>query len=108
MKRCSAAELKNRLDKGEAIRLLDVRLPEEVAFCNLAKEAPLLHIPLHELPGRYQEVSQDAQWVVYCHHGIRSAQAINFLQQHGFQHLENLEGGIHAWSTEVDPQVPVY
>lgn len=108
METCTVSELKKRLEAAEGLMLLDVRQLEEFAYCNLAHEAETIHIPLHELPGRYQELAKDKQLVVYCHHGIRSAQAIGFLQQQGYEKLENLKGGIHAWSEEVDSTVPVY
>ncbi len=67
-------------------------------------------IPLGQVPARMAEIARDKDVVVHCHHGIRSAQAIRFLVDSGFDptRLWNLAGGIDAWSLEVDPTVPRY
>lgn len=87
--------------------LLDVRYPEEHALAALPGS---VLIPLHELPQRWREIEkwQDRPIVAYCHHGIRSRHAAGFLKQCGFTAVENLDGGIDAWSTDVDPSVPRY
>ena len=83
-----------------------MREPEEYDYCHLPGSRL---IPLGELPGRAAEVPTDTPVVLICHHGVRSAQALLYLQQrHGHQNLLNLRGGIHAWSLRVDPSVPVY
>ena len=91
---------------GEVFTLLDVREPDEYAYCHLPDS---ILLPLSELMGRAAEVPTTGQVVLICHHGVRSAQALAYLQQrHGHQNLRNLRGGIHAWSLRVDPSVPVY
>ena len=91
---------------GEVFTLLDVREPDEYAYCHLPGS---ILLPLSELMGRAAEVPTTGQVVLICHHGVRSAQALAYLQQrHGHQNLLNLRGGIHAWSLRVDPTVPVY
>lgn len=90
---------------GLAPRLLDVRTPVEHSIARV-EGAELL--PLAELPRRFEELSRDEDLVVMCHHGIRSAQAVAFLRQHGFLRARNLAGGIDAWSREVDDSVPRY
>ena len=87
--------------------LLDVRYPEEHALAALPGS---VLIPLHELPQRWREIEQwqDRPVIVYCHHGIRSRHAAGFLSQCGFTGVENLDGGIDAWSMEVDSSVPRY
>jgi adenylyltransferase/sulfurtransferase len=54
------------------------------------------------------EAVRDEPIVVYCHHGVRSAKAVRQLLEHGFASVENLDGGIEAWSLTVDPSVPRY
>lgn len=91
---------------GQSFTLIDVREPEEYAYCQLPGSVLL---PLSELPTRAAEVPTGSPVVLICHHGVRSAQALAYLQQrHGHQNLLNLRGGIHAWSLRIDPSVPVY
>ncbi|MCK6619367.1 MAG: molybdopterin-synthase adenylyltransferase MoeB [Calditrichaceae bacterium] len=98
-------ELKKRLDRGEEIFLLDVREPLEYRFCRL--EGSCL-VPLNDLPGRIEELDPSRETVVYCHHGIRSAWAVEFLRQAGFEKVKNLAGGIEAWAQQVDRDMPRY
>ena len=101
----SAAELKELLDAGE-VQLIDVRQPEEFAFAKI--EGAKL-IPLGELMSRMNEIDPARFTVFQCKSGVRSARAVEFLQQAGFTgSLKNLRGGITAWSNEVDPKVPKY
>src|SRR5574337_149809 len=99
------AELKRLLDSGAPLVLLDVREPEEVAFVHLPGA---VHIPMGEIPGRVHELDPDADIVVYCHHGVRSAHVAGFLTQRDFTSVANLMGGIDAWSAGVDPTLPRY
>lgn len=102
----SATELKERLDAGEDIQLIDVRQPEEHAFAKI-EGAKLM--PLGDLMKRVDEIDPARETVIHCKTGIRSARAVEFLQQAGFEgSLKNLRGGITAWSNEVDPKVPKY
>ena len=93
------------LDTAEPVVLLDVREPEEVALVRLSGS---VHIPMGEIPGRLHELDPDAQIVVYCHHGIRSANVAAYLAQRDFTDVANLAGGIDAWSLTVDPSLPRY
>jgi rhodanese-related sulfurtransferase len=101
----SALELKRRLDRGEAIVLLDVREPEEIA---IAPFPGALHVPIGDIPARLGELDPDAEWVVVCHHGIRSAQVAMYLARMDFERVSNLSGGIDAWSLTADPSIPRY
>lgn len=102
----TATELKERMDAGENVQLIDVRQPEEYAFAKI--EGAKL-IPLGELPSRVGELDPTREIVFQCKSGVRSARAVEFLQQTGFQgSVKNLRGGITAWSNEVDPKVPKY
>ena len=101
----SPRELKQLLDSGRTLLLLDVREPEEVA---LVRIDGAVHIPMHEIAGRLHELDPDADVVVYCHHGIRSANVAAFLLQRDFVSVANLSGGIDAWAATVDPSLPRY
>lgn len=101
------AELAARLRGPQPPLLLDVRQPEEHAFAALPG-ARL--IPLAELPARVAELEawRAEDVVVYCHHGMRSQRAVEWLRQRGFTRLLNLTGGIDRWSLEADPTLPRY
>ncbi len=99
------AELKARRDRGENPHVLDVREPEEVA---LAPFPGATHIPMGEVPARCGELDRAAEWIVVCHHGMRSAQVAIYLTRAGFARVVNLSGGIDAWSTDADPATPRY
>ena len=99
------AELKRRMDRGDELSILDVREPEEVAIAAFPRAT---HVPMGDIPSRLTELDPDAQWVVVCHHGIRSAQVAMYLARMGFERISNLSGGIDAWSLEVDPSTPRY
>jgi len=106
MPEISATELKQRLDSGEDIQIIDVREAHEVAIAKLPKAA---HIPLGQIINRMSEIDPNRETVVHCKMGGRSAKAIEALKRSGFSgNLLNLKGGITAWSNEVDPTVPKY
>lgn len=97
--------------------LLDVREPWEFALAAIRTDgAQTLHIPMNEVPERLPEigaasgnsVQMTRPIVCICHHGVRSAQVVAFLERQGLASVYNLAGGIEAWSTEVDPSVPRY
>lgn len=93
-----------RADPG-GIVLLDVREPFER---ELASIEPSRHIPMQEVPDRLAEIPRDRTVVVYCHTGVRSLMVASFLEHQGVAGVANLRGGIHAWSVDVDPNVPQY
>jgi rhodanese-related sulfurtransferase len=101
----SARELKSRLDAGERPVILDVREPWEVAAATLPGT---LHIPLRDLARRVGELDKGQDVVVMCRSGGRSMQAAQFLATRGFARVSNLDGGILAWSRDVDPGVAIY
>ena len=103
----TVAELKQRLDDGEDIALIDVREPFEWEIANLAAYGARL-IPLDEVLDRTDEIEQDRDVVVYCRTGSRSAGAIRQLRARGVERLHNLKGGIRAWAEEIEPDMPVY
>lgn len=88
---------------------LDVREPWEAALARVERpEVDGRYIPMGELPGRLAELDAGRPVLVLCHHGVRSAQVTMFLSRHGYPHAYNIEGGIDAWSREVDPTVARY
>jgi adenylyltransferase/sulfurtransferase len=98
-------EVKQRIDRGDNFILIDVREPHEYQICNIPY-AQL--IPLGELPKRLNELDQNADYVMHCKSGMRSAKAVDLLRQSGFKRVRNMKGGILAWSDKVDPSVPKY
>ena len=102
----SASEVAERLKAHpDEILLLDVREPFER---ELAVIEPSLHIPMGEVSGRLEEIPNDREVIVYCHGGSRSMMVAGYLANQGWTSVANLEGGIDAWSVEVDPNVPRY
>jgi len=88
--------------------LLDVREAWELQTASAKPEAlDLVHIPMQSIPARLDELDKTRPIACLCHHGGRSMQVASFLSQHGFQ-VVNVAGGIHAWSAQVDPSIPVY
>lgn len=85
--------------------LLDVREPWEVALANIAGS---VHMPMHEIPARYRELSDTLPIIVLCHAGGRSQRAAEFLVTQGFTQVSNLAGGIDAWARAVDTSVATY
>lgn len=98
-------ELKQRLDQGEKVILVDVREPGEYQICRI--EGAKL-IPLGALPSHVQSLPDDEEVICYCHHGIRSLDAAVWLRQQGIEHAKSLAGGIERWSLEIDPNIPRY
>jgi molybdopterin/thiamine biosynthesis adenylyltransferase/rhodanese-related sulfurtransferase len=101
----SAHELKQKIDAREPFELIDVReaFEYEIARIDGAKL-----IPLGEIAERADELPRERPIVVHCHSGQRSAEAVRLLQQRGFANVYNLEGGIDAWSDQIDSSVPKY
>ncbi len=106
MKEITVKDLKAKLDAGEDIQLIDVRMPDEWA---VAKIEGATLIPLPQILQRMDELDSSKEIVVHCKMGGRSARAIEALQRAGFDgEMANLVGGITAWSKEIDPSVPIY
>ena len=93
--------------EGVDLRLLDVRDPDEYAFCRLPR-AEL--IPLSTLPSEAAAKLPDkgAHLVVYCHHGMRSMRATEALRQMGYFQVQSMAGGIDKWAHEIDSTTPTY
>ena len=106
MEEITATELKQRLDRGDDIQIIDVREPDEY---ETARMPGTKLIPLAQVVARRGEIDESRETVVHCKGGGRSARAIEALQRAGYGgKLVNLKGGITAWSNEVDPSVPKY
>ena len=105
MQTVTPSELKQELDSGKNVFILDVREPHEYQICCL--EGATL-IPLGQVPARLEELNREHDIVVMCRSGARSGKAAQYLAKQGFPKVRNLSGGILAWSDEVDPSVPKY
>ena len=103
----TVSELKDKLDNGESINVLDVREQHEYDVANLGDVVARL-IPLGDLPNRIDELDKSENFAVHCRSGARSAKAVQLLQESGFENVYNVKGGILAWSEEIDPSVPQY
>ena len=101
-----ATELKERLDRGDALELVDVREPFEWRIANLGDYGARL-IPMGQLEDRLGELDPERETVFICRSGARSGDVTRYLRQRGYQ-ARNLRGGMLAWGSEVDPSVPRY
>jgi rhodanese-related sulfurtransferase len=99
-----AARWPNYANGGDVV-LLDVREPVEL---EMAAVAGAVHIPMREVPARLAELDADKPLVVMCHSGGRSRRVAEYLAANGFATVFNLNGGIDAWSTQLDSQIPRY
>ncbi len=94
--------------------VLDVREPWELQTASVREDGfRLVHIPMREVPARLAELqaaagSDQPAIACLCHHGMRSLQVANYLMQNGFTSVVNLQGGIDAWSQQLDRSVPIY
>lgn len=104
----SARDVQQRIDAGEKLHLIDVREPNEFAISKI--EGASL-IPMRQVPGELQELEKradDAPLIVFCHHGVRSLNVVDWLRRQGVENCVSMAGGIDAWSLTVDPSVPRY
>ena len=101
----TSVELKQRIDRGDKLRIIDVREPNEYQICRIPGTEL---IPLGDVPKRYKELDPDQEIVVHCKMGGRSAKAADFLRSAGFKRVLNLKGGILDWIDKVDPSQPKY
>ena len=101
----TAAQLKA---DGQKVIFIDVREPNEFAICKI-EGAEL--IPMRQIPAEIQDLESKAEHhmlVVFCHHGMRSLNVVNWLRQQGVEACTSMAGGIDAWSLAIDPSVPRY
>ena len=91
-------EFKNYLAENE-VDLVDVREKWEIDICKITGA---INNPMSQIAETFIELNPDHSLAIYCHHGMRSMQVANFLLSKGFQSIVNLQGGIDAWSREID------
>ena len=104
----SPAEVQKRIDAGEKLFLIDVREPHEFA---IAKIEGAVLIPMRSVPGELQTLearADEGPLMVFCHHGARSLNVVNWLRNQGVEACQSISGGIDLWSTTVDPSIPRY
>jgi molybdopterin/thiamine biosynthesis adenylyltransferase/rhodanese-related sulfurtransferase/molybdopterin converting factor small subunit len=101
----TSLELKQRLDRGDKLTIVDVREPNELQINRIPGS---VHIPLGDIPKRYNELDPDAELIMQCKSGARSAKAADFLRSVGYKKVLNLKGGILGWIDQVDPRQPKY
>ena len=99
------AELRTLMDQGSPICLLDVREPWEVAIAAIPGS---VRIPLNEIPDRLKELDAGQAIIVMCKAGGRSQRAADYLATRGFGQVSNLQGGIDAWTRDIEPDLPAY
>ncbi len=101
-------DVQQRLQAGEKLHLIDVREPSEFARARLTN-AEL--IPMRTVPAelsRLDACADDGTLIVFCHHGVRSLNVVNWLREQGVSACQSMAGGIDRWSLEIDPSVPRY
>ena len=97
------------VQKLGSVLVLDVREPAEITLASVQPEGcTVQHIPMGSVPTHLANLNPSQPIACLCHHGARSMQVAMFLKNQGFQHVVNIAGGIHAWSTELDASVPCY
>lgn len=107
MDQINPTQLKEWLDRAgdKAPLLLDVREYWEYETAHIEKS---MLIPMNTIPARLSELDPDADTVVICHHGGRSAQVAMFLERNGFKKVFNLAGGVDGWARQVDNGMATY
>ena len=105
MQQITAEQLKEQLDNGTTMQLLDVRETWEYEICHIE---PSINIPMSEIPKVLDDIDPDKTTIIICHHGMRSFQVAQYLESQGFDDVGNLEGGIAAWATTIDQSMPQY
>ncbi len=107
-------EVRAKQEEGEAFILVDVREPNELELASLPEEA-FINMPLSDLRDRRLEAvpealneNKEADVVVFCHKGLRSAQVTVFLRQQGWTNAVSMAGGIDSWAEEIDESVGRY
>lgn len=109
----TAQEVDAKCQAGDSFVWLDVREAEEVQTVQISDER-IIVLPLSELAQKQlaalpsQAEAQDTEIIVYCHHGVRSAQVTAWLLQQGWHNVKSMAGGIDAWAHEVDPTIGTY
>jgi rhodanese-related sulfurtransferase len=106
IKQIGPREFVERRNAGTSMTLLDVREDWEIKLAPVP--ADLVHIPMGEIADRVGELDRQRETVVVCRSGGRSMEVARYLERSGFASVSNLEGGILAWSRDLDPRIPQY
>lgn len=104
-KEISATEASVLRDNNQEAVFLDVREDSELAICRIEGA---LHIPMGEVPDRHEALPKNVPLIIFCHHGMRSSNVVQFLGAKGYENAVNLAGGIHAWAHEVESSMQLY
>ena len=104
MKSITVQELHKLINNNKNISLVDVREKSERVMASIEGS---IYVPMMAIPHQLELFNKDEPIYLFCHSGVRSAQACLYLEQQGFDSV-NIIGGIHAWSTEIDSSVPTY
>ena len=105
METITVEELKDLRDNGASLLLLDVRERWEYDICHIQGS---VNIPMSEIMEKLDKLERNRNTVVLCHHGMRSLQVANFLENAGFENIINVQGGIAAWAVAIEPDMPQY
>jgi rhodanese-related sulfurtransferase len=109
MNQLPVTEVERWIGEAGPALLLDVRDAWEFRLAAIrVNGASTLNLPMGQIPQRLTELDPAQSILCICHHGMRSAQVVAFLERSGYDSVYNLAGGIEAWSTKVDPAVPRY
>jgi rhodanese-related sulfurtransferase len=104
------SEVRDLIDSGVPVRLIDVREPAEHDICRPSgRLGGARLIPMRSIPEHLNELdSADSAIVVFCHHGVRSLSVVDWLRRQGLENCRSMAGGIDLWSLQVDKTVPRY
>ena len=105
LKSISAVDTAFLLENNSEAVILDVREKDELSICHIERA---LHIPVAEIPNRYEELPKNVPLIVFCHHGMRSLKVVQYLQEKGYQNVLNLTDGINDWAKTVDRKMSQY
>lgn len=106
MQQFSPTQVVQHLENAETeCVLLDVREPWEFDICRIENS---INLPMGQIVNKLDELDKNLQYIVICHHGVRSLQVAMYLSRNGFTNIINLQGGVDAWARDVDIHMPVY
>lgn len=102
----SVREVKRKLEAGEKVKLVDIREPSEFQRCRI-EGAELM--PMRTVAQNVEKLGgEESEVVVFCHHGVRSEEVVEWLRENGVENARSMAGGIDAWSCQIDTNVPRY
>ena len=98
-------EIKEMIASNPSLKIVDVREQWEFDKCHIESSK---HIPMGKIPDSIDYFEGSSEYVIVCHHGIRSRTVALYLEQNGVNNLYNLTGGLEKWSDDVDPDMEKY